>query len=472
MKIKKLIKEAEENREETLADVNPQEASVSEIADAAQNSVEKITDDEATLSDAKAEKVADEIKDTAQEIDAGQAAILPAESEVVEENAVNELTKILDRAYAASKRNMARGGKTGANVLVTGLPGSGKTAIVYAWAKSKGCNIHYLDSKDPNLETVINGMPLRDITVQDKNLVAKAYSNSLAPLHRPNSILFLDELNRQVKPHIRASLLTLINEKEISGTDETGHESFRKSLLFTIACINPAVPTDKGAAELNDAEKSRFTYQLKDFDSKPANALDFYNKHYSFEIKKHKATKDAWIKNYIDENKATQEDAEKAWKEELVNLIKIKDILIYIVSHPIFAFDTREDLESLADGQHMMLNQRSLTEAVEDSLGDKTLLLEWIDEFSDLLPRDADMLKEILSTYTLDLNALLKAEGVGQDTDSKETTSELETPAEPEAEEDDADFFTQSNTEGPDNLNALPGTVAASINDVIGGWSY
>lgn len=469
MKIRKLIKEAVDD--EVLTDINPQEASVAEIADAVQNSVEDLTDDEATLTDANAKKVAAEIKDTAQDVDAAQAVVLPAQSDVVEEAAENTFTKTLDRAFAAAKRNMRRGSKTGANVLVSGLPGSGKTAIFYAWAARNNVNVKYLDAKNPYLETALNGMPLRDITAKDKNVVANAYSNTLAPLHRPNSVLFLDELNRQVKPHIRASLLTLINEKEVSGEDETGHESFKDTLLFTVACINPAVPTDRGAVELNDAEKSRFIYQIKNFDSSPTTALDYYDKHYSYLVKKLIAEKDSWIKKHADEFKCSETDAEKAWEAEVEAFLKIKDMAVYIVSHPLFSFDTRDDLEALYDEHAEMFNQRALTDAVENCDGDKTAFLEWLDENCGFLQKDIDMLRTILESYVVNLADLKKAVGISTDDTEEKPAATPNEPEVEEDEEDDDDFFQKTPTSGAaKSANVLPSDVQSAIQDIVATW--
>lgn len=135
MKIKKLnenlLTEQDNLDTETVdvPDIDP-EASVSEIADAVQAAVEVETAGESTISDADAEQVADEIKTTSAEINAGSVGVIPSEATAEEYVVRTELTDILDKALAASKRFMRQGVRYGANVLVTGLPGSGKTAVV------------------------------------------------------------------------------------------------------------------------------------------------------------------------------------------------------------------------------------------------------------------------------------------------------------------------------------------------------
>ena len=137
MKINKILKEsklveANENIEDVVIDTN---ASTAEVADQVKDAVEVQTDDNATLSDAKADKVATEIKNTANEIGAGEAAILPPEKDVDSDDEYiteNILTSTLDKALTNSRKFKRRRQKIDTNVLIVGLPGSGKTAIVTA----------------------------------------------------------------------------------------------------------------------------------------------------------------------------------------------------------------------------------------------------------------------------------------------------------------------------------------------------
>lgn len=356
--------------------VDPANADISEISDTIEAAVEAQTEENAN--DPAVLAAAQEVKKTSGAVDADlYSPLANAESPI---NVKNALTDMLDDALADVQLYRGQGRTSlGSNCLVTGLPGSGKTAVVYEWARANNINILYLDSKNPDLETLINGFTLRDITAKDDNKVAQAFSTTLDPLDRPRSVLFLDELNRQTKPHIRASLLTLINERCITGKDGTGRRYF-PNLLFTIACINPSVPTDKGAAELNDAEKSRFVNKLT-FDSNSTAAFDYFTKKY-----------DQLIKD-LDTNAPTYAEWYKMYKLE-------QALALYIVSHPQFAFNTKEDLEALADEQKTILSQRSLTDGIAKSHGDANRFLRWVKNSSDFLQKDIDMIEEILSHYT------------------------------------------------------------------------
>lgn len=459
MKIKKLYESAQPLTEADELEINPEVDSVDDIADAAKAQVEVGTEGDETLSDANADKLAGEIKATGDEIGA-ESAVVFADLEVLGTD--NAITRVLEKALARAKRNKRRGIKSGNNVLITGLPGSGKTASVYDWAKSKGSDVNlvYVNAKNNDLEAYINGYTVRDL---DKPMsVGQAYSSNLSDLEKPNSVLFLDEYNRQVKPHIRASLYTLINEHKIAGEGDNKTHEF-KNLLFTVACINPSIPTDKGAAPLNDAELSRFLYHLR-ADSDKESAKDYITKHFDKAI-------------------AGLDPNDEFYLEDLEAYLRIQDLGIFILEHEGFDFDTAEDLEDLASEQKKMHNQRAFAEVLVASEGD-------VDEFGNLIKDTANFLDkvtqkymEILSDYrTPTLEELLNAKGITVD-DTLLVTDEEPEDAAPEAEEtpvaetddeaeleleDDDDFFTGAGQTAGAVLT--PTEVSDIINKALANW--
>ena len=205
MKIKRLHEDIEEIEVDVASD------SVSEIAD----DIVDATDGE--MSPEAAADAAAEIKEVGQAINAEEAVWLPPEEgDTGAINTKNVITDLLDEAleYALSQQGLEQ--HSMGNVLISGLPGSGKTAIVENWAKARGINCIEINAKDNDLEAFINGFTVRDD--DDRSRVTKAYSNTLDDLkdETQNHIIFLDELNRQTKDQIRGSLLTLINNKTIA----------------------------------------------------------------------------------------------------------------------------------------------------------------------------------------------------------------------------------------------------------------
>lgn len=134
MKIKKLVEAKKlieaEDEEIELTEVNPQEVTVSELKDIVKDEVEEVTGGDQEISDTDALKVAAEIKDTSTDVGAGQIVIGAEDYE--DSEVKNKLTDALDASYAVASKFFRRGKRGNANILVEGLPGSGKTAIVEA----------------------------------------------------------------------------------------------------------------------------------------------------------------------------------------------------------------------------------------------------------------------------------------------------------------------------------------------------
>lgn len=251
-------------------------------------------------------------------------------------------------------------------------------------------------------------------------------------------MLFLDELNRQTKRQIRASLLTLINEHSITGDrdnpEDVGGYHYFKNLLFTIACINPALPTEKGVDDLDDAEISRFIYKV-DFDSNPETAYDFFSKVFDDQVR--------GFKNRFKSGLMT--------KEALIRIatkyLQEKDLGIAIVTHPSFAFDSREDLDDVqnygAGDKYTLFNMRMLYDGVKSSNGSASEFLDWVDRYSNFRPDVKKMLHEILGNYTppmIDPNDIL----AGLDVEEDEVVEE--TPAETPAVEEEEDLYSLDQT--------------------------
>lgn len=462
--IKKLVenvnlKEADEleDEEEVYLDdelddedleINPEEDSIDEIADEVVNQVEVGSEGELTLSPEKANELATEIKKTGDEVGAGSAVVL-ADDDTLHTD--NKITRILEKAFKNSIKYKRRGNKANNNVLITGLPGSGKTASVYDWANSHGedVNLVYINAKNNDLDAWINGYTVR--SAENPNRVGQAYSSNLDELEKKNSILFLDEYNRQTKPQIRAALYTLINEHAIAGEDEHKLHVF-KNLLFTIACINPSVPTDKGAAPLNDAELSRFVHKIKDAHSDPLAAYDYFSR----QFKKDVAKLDPKDPHYF---------------EDLEEYLRMNYLALFLVNHNDFKFDSPNDLQSLSDNQATMFNQRALTEGLYSSGGDVEEFKEWLVENSDFLPKTIRMLLEILEDYTNptleELLTAAQADGFKLDGSALAATAPVEEEEITSTAEDDEDFFAK----GSSDVDILsPAEVEAKINDIINSY--
>lgn len=413
----KVITEAEETSAEDIAVDDILDAPVSEIADAVQDAAEEASGGKETYSDEKAQKIATELKTAAKGFDAAAWAPLDVSS---------ELTDKLDDCLANAMAAHAAGTSDGVDLLVTGLPGSGKTGITKQWAKDRGVNLFYLNAKNDDLGAILNGFPVdtieKDADGNDVHRVARSFSKSLDALDKENSVLFLDEFNRAA-PKLRAVLLSLINEHVVDGDGPDGFRHFN-NLLFTVACINPSVPTDPGAMDLNDAEMSRFVDTM-DWDSKVPDAIKYIRFH---------------IKKLLDALKPEDEN----YSFFYIRYNKILNLAEALLGDPLFEFDSRDDLLDLFNDKAKMLNQRAITDALMSHGYNKDKFLNWVDKYSKFLEKDKEMIHNILDSWVEPEVAL---PGAG----TANSAQAAETPAAETADEattDSDDFDSVFGTEG------------------------
>ena len=424
------LTEAEETSDEDIALDDILDASVSEIADAVQAAAEEASDGKETYSDEKAETVATELKTAAKGFDAAAWAPLDVQS---------ELTDKLDDCLANAMVAHASGTHDGVDLLVCGLPGSGKTGITKQWAKDRGVNLFYLNAKNDDLGAILNGFPVdtveKDAEGNDVHRVARSFSKSLDALDREKSVLFLDEFNRAA-PKLRAVLLSLINEHVVDGDGEDGFRHF-DNLLFTVACINPSVPTDPGAMDLNDAEMSRFVDTM-DWDSSVDGAINYIAFHINKLIKALKPEDENYSFMYVRYNK-------------IMNLAKA------LLTDYRFDFDSRDDLLDLFNDKAKMLNQRALTDALMSHGYSKQKFLNWVDKYSKFLDKDKQMIHDILDSW-VEPEVKVPTTGGGK----ADTAVETEPTSTKQSAVDENDFDSVFGSDGEETDSELFGASAST----------
>lgn len=415
--------------EEVLSVDNVETASADELADAVQAAAEEASDGKETFSDEKAKTIANELKTYAKGLDAAAWAPLDVQS---------ELTDKLDDCLANGLVAHASGTKDGVDLLISGLPGSGKTGITKQWAKDRGVNLFYLNAKNDDLGAILNGFPVDTIETDENgnqvHKVTRSYSKALDGLDKPRSVLFLDEFNR-ANTSLRGVLLSLINEHVVDGPGEDGYRHF-DNLLFTVACINPSVPTDPGALDLNDAEMSRFVDTV-DWDSKAEDAIKYLN---------------FYVNKIIDGLDTKNENYAFLY----TRYKKILNLANALINDPRFEFDTRDDLLDLFNDKAKMLNQRSITDALMAHGYDKNKFLNWVDKYSKFLTKDIEMIHEILDSW-VEPEVQVPSTGI----ENNVSASQQNTAAEQE-ETDELDFDKVFGTDGEESDEDLFGVQASA----------
>lgn len=380
--------------------LNPNAASTEEIA----NEIK----DNSDVSDATADKAAEQVKEIADNVDVDRAYI---DIEYTNDNLntqnrlVNELNKCLRasvRNYRLNELRKTVKAAPGSNIIIEGLPGSAKTAIVNDWTKNikvfnQQLTMVYLDVKNADISAFLNGITVNTIENGKSKLKQEyTYETNLSALEKGPCVLFLDEFNRQLDDGIRGSLLTLINEKSVASDEQYPEEGasnrhYFKNLLFTVIACNPATRADRGAGHLNPAELGRA--KKIDFNSTVDTAKDYFSKVYLSQIKL-----------------VAPETPHR--KEILEDLLRLHDIANFIINDPLFTASNKTnkhgeqiglftDETKYADFDPGQANfsQRTLTNIINDGGGDLEETIDRIDGDDTIDPKIKQVLLQILGKY-------------------------------------------------------------------------
>lgn len=303
---------------------------------------------------------------------------------------INDAKKCLQRALRTSIRDMKAGIKRkGAypNVILYGLAGFGKTSIVQEFCEEHKINMFECDAKSLDTATV-GGIPY---PMQDpatgKMKQTPVISNYWDTLSRPNTILFLDELNR-TSGRLRGSLLTLINEHVLPGCtidNDTGRVTGTTmdfpDILFTVVAINPADDVFEDNEKLDPAMVSRHALMVE----QEPNTADF--------LRYLTAIYDAIAKNpYLDpELKAEYAGQFGIAKKILTDPAFIKD-----------GWDTAEDVRRIYltnNKQGNYVNYRSFLSNLRTCNGKKADYLDGLN-YSGFQDSKKTIIKNALANYT------------------------------------------------------------------------
>ena len=291
------------------------------------------------------------------------------EAEVAVDPSQGEMEEILDNALKQSKRAKAAGTKDWLNVLFIGLAGAGKTARIRAWAEKNGLNLLVKRAVDMD-ETDLGGAVAPDLKDMRARRLGSAELDALDEV--PNSVLFLDELNR-ARDSVRGSLLSLIQDHTVTDPTKPNGERELKNFLFTIAAANPGEQNIKPMAKalnwgdlndvgdvvynvrsLDDAEFSRFETHYMEAEPKPTAA---------------------YLKKKLEKQiEVAKEAGDAQWVNELERKIALSD---KILNHPKFSFDNFQDIiDSKNDGNGLILTPRTFELCLMSSDGTKASFLK------------------------------------------------------------------------------------------------
>ncbi len=312
-----------------------------------------------------AKEFGSEVKKAAQAIEAGEV--------ITEEEPLGVIGEVLDDALEAAEEAKDFGMVSGVNVLLVGRGGTGKTSIVKRWAQLRGVNFVEKDAKtlDPSDLGGIVGRQY-DEEGNPTNTVTKLSNHEFDELDKPNSVLFLDELNRAPQD-VAGSLLTLINDHVVNDQEDPSGKRLLKGFLFTIAAINPPRPGNE-VNELDNPMRSRF--RTVDVESDKNQMLKYFTFRFNKDMKQ----------------------MEEAGKTNRIPAIAGRlAIATKLLKDPRFEFDGDEEEDEAQFNGYPVLNPRSLTNLLMASQGKKEKFINMWSGFCN--PRMQNLIEDILEDY-------------------------------------------------------------------------
>ena len=305
--------------------------------------------------------VANDVKQYAKAIDA---------EEVVDwEGPYGNVEEALDRALRNARRASKHGRISGDNVLLVGRAGTGKTERIKNWAKQRGIQLHFTDvqSLDP---TDLAGIIARND--ENPKYATRLGNTEFHELDEPNSVLFLDEINRASQA-VLGALLTLVQNHLIVDPTAPGGKRPLKGMLFTIAAMNPRNP----AYNVNDIDMAmRTRFGKINVEADNSFQKEFYERFLGKELK----------------------EAQEADDPEEVRIImgQLK-LARTLMESPLFRFDNDEEEADATYEGESSLNPRTLTEALLACDGTKEDFLKiYLQKCN---PAKYDLVEDILSEY-------------------------------------------------------------------------
>ena len=146
-----------------------------------------------------------------------------------------QLIELLNENLAGVKEDMWDGDlKNRPNILVLGFTADEMRTIVSDWAAANHINLHCVDAR-----TVTNDTMFEHYERGEDGEKRYVRSTAFDPLDRPNSVLYIDNLNLLQDLTLRSALIQIPKDNYVVSKQH----SF-SNLLFTIARVEDVSPDD------------------------------------------------------------------------------------------------------------------------------------------------------------------------------------------------------------------------------------
>ncbi len=302
---------------------------------------------------------------------------------------MNELDSKLKMALRAKRRGY-ESAETAGNLLLVGGAGTAKSSSVRTWAQARGINLLSKNLADMDRTDFGGGVTAKvDDKGQRTNTMTRLTNDEFDSLDEPNSVLFLDEMNR-TDPDVVAAVLKLVLDHQVTDNNSKGGNKTFKGYLFTVGAINPAAEGVYSTAEFDPAVLDRFDQfpVFPDITQYRKYLISKLNRDLETDTRDYKKTGDETILQDITETKGR------------INLANT------ILSDPLFEFDDIDDeiaaSQTRQEGKYKILqtkttSPRGFAALIEACDGTKDDLLNKWNRFCNFTKKDT--IEQILTNY-------------------------------------------------------------------------
>lgn len=195
----------------------------------------------------------------------------------------NTITEAADYVYsiqraAARSLSIKSDASNTFTVAIGGLPGAAKTATVYDWCKRKGLKTISVNLNSQDAEYLFTGVAATSKETNEFKFLS--WKSGWERFNEAPFVLILDEFTRPYSDKVWNSLLSLLNNREITAMVDNKLTTIRlNKLIMVFAIYNPKIGRTDNVKDIGGAMQDRLAINLE-VNSTPAAAAAYFSAAY------------------------------------------------------------------------------------------------------------------------------------------------------------------------------------------------
>lgn len=196
----------------------------------------------------------------------------------------NTITDAADYVYsiqraAARSLSIKSDASNTFTIAIGGLPGAAKTATVYDWCKRKGLKTISVNLNSQDAEYLFTGVAATSKETNEFKFLS--WKSGWERFNEAPFVLILDEFTRPYSDKVWNSLLSLLNNREITAMVDNKLSTIRlNKLIMVFAIYNPKIGRTDNVKDIGGAMQDRLAINLE-VNSTPKAAAAYFSTAYT-----------------------------------------------------------------------------------------------------------------------------------------------------------------------------------------------